>query len=99
MTYSRYNEQRDFRRMTVDAPTKVVFVKDDTMVQVDAICKDLSATGLSLQVPQALLVGDLIEVIIHGQNVAPLDIKAKVRRVQALDDGNYLLGCETTSVR
>lgn len=99
MTYQNYNDQRDFHRMAINAPATVVFVKDDAMQRASAICKDLSATGLSLQVGEPMLVGDAIEVVIQGLNVAPLDVKAKVIRVEPLDDGEFLIGCEATSIR
>lgn len=99
MSISLSKEQRDFHRMAINAPATVVYVRDDQMQRMAATCKDLSATGVSLQVAEPLQEGDTIEVVIKGLNVQPLDVKAKVLRVETLANGEYLIGCAATSVR
>lgn len=95
----RGKEQRDFRRMSIDASATIIYARGDEMRRIKGVCKDLSATGLSLQVEEALQVGDVIEVVIEGTQVQALDVKARVLRVEDLGQGAFLLGCEATSIR
>lgn len=94
----RYQDQRDFHRMAINAEAMVIYADNDEMHKVKAICRDLSATGLSLEVEKPIAVGEPIEVLIEGVNVKPLDAKAEILRVDESDNGRVLLGCKITSL-
>lgn len=96
---SRNQNQRDFHRMEINAPAIVIYVHNDEMVREQAICNDLSATGVSVHMGRPLQSGDDIELVIKGKDVPALDIKAKVLRCSEADNGGYLLGCAITSMR
>ena len=85
--------------MSINATATVLFTKGDQMLRQQAVCKDLSATGLSLKVTEALAEGDHVEVLIEGKDVQALDIKARVLRVSQTDDGAFIIGCTITSMR
>jgi len=57
----RYNsEKRDFMRMETDAPIEVIY-EGHTLT---GVCKDLSATGLQVEMPIALSLGSQVTVCI-----------------------------------
>lgn len=97
-SFTRHQEQRDFHRMAINAKATIIYADDAQMHRVAAVCRDLSATGMSLEVDQPLTSGQAIEVIIEGLNVKPLDAKAEVIRVTEADNGRLLLGCKITSL-
>lgn len=94
-------ENRHFMRMAVNADAKVTLKNDKGKQQLEGVCLDLSAEGLSLQLPSNLDVGDKLFVeILSSGSVAPLKIDAEVVRSQRLDDnsGDSILGCRIISM-
>ena len=94
-------ENRHFMRMAVNADVKVTLKSDEGKQQLAGVCLDLSAEGLSLQLPSSLDVGDKLFVeILSSGSVAPLQIDAEVVRSQRLDDnsGDSILGCRILSM-
>ncbi|RUO72892.1 PilZ domain-containing protein [Idiomarina ramblicola] len=94
-------ENRHFMRMAVNADVKVTVKNGKGKQLLDGVCLDLSAEGLSLQLPSNLDVGHKLFVeILSSGSVAPLKIDAEVVRSQRLDDnsGDFILGCRIISM-
>ncbi|MDV6315244.1 PilZ domain-containing protein [Idiomarina sp. HP20-50] len=94
-------ENRHFMRMAVNANVTAILTKNGRKQQVNGICLDLSAEGISLKLPTAAGVGEvlLVEVATSG-SVAPLNVTAEVVRSEQLNDnsGDFILGCRIVSM-
>lgn len=92
-----YSEKRDFIRMHLEAPVTL----RHGGAEYPAICRDLSSTGMLLEAPTQLALGERVEVHIPSEHDAlqPLDVDAEVVRVIALDDGRQSLGLAITAMR
>lgn len=93
-------ENRHFMRMAVNAGVKVTLMEDDSK-QIEGICLDLSAEGLSLKLPTTVAVGEklFVELLSSGP-AAPLKVTAEVVRTEQLNDssGEQVLGCRILSM-
>ncbi len=94
-------ENRNFMRMAVNADVKVTLKNKKGEQQLQGICLDLSAAGLSLQLPENAEIGDsLFAEIGSSGSIAPLKVTAEVVRSQRLEDnsGDFILGCRIISM-
>ncbi|NMR25173.1 PilZ domain-containing protein [Pseudoalteromonas sp. NEC-BIFX-2020_015] len=89
-------EQRNFKRMQINAQAKLVTIEPISDQHFDAMCVDLSATGLSVHLDELLEVGTIVRVNINSTsaNIAPLDATAKVIRASKENDGTVTAGLE-----
>lgn len=89
-------DQRNFRRMQINAKATLLTLEPVPNQQYDALCVDLSATGLSLQLDTLLEIGTVVKVNIDSTSptIAPLDATAKVIRASKEDDGTITAGLE-----
>lgn len=92
-----YSEKRDFIRMHLEAP---VTLRHDG-VEFPALCRDLSSTGMLLEAPTQLALGDMVGVHIPSEHesLQALEVQAEVVRVIELDDGRQSLGLAVISMR
>ena len=92
-----FYEKRDYIRMRMEAPVTLIFNHQ----RIQATCRDLSSSGMQLEAPSALKVGDLVEVLIHSgnANIQDLQANARVVRVQTAESGIQTIGVEVTSMR
>ena len=91
------DERRIFRRMAIEAPVTITL--GDSKLQ--GTCKDLSSTGMSIQLIKAdLNPGDQIQVLLdtHDSRFPPLDVEAEVLRAQE-QDGIYIVATEFLTVK
>lgn len=94
-------ENRNFMRMAVNAAATVTFTEGKGEQQLQGRCLDLSAEGLSLQLPASGEIGDsLCAEIGSSGSIAPLKVTAEVVRSQRLEDnsGDFILGCRIISM-
>lgn len=94
-----YSEKRDFIRMKIDA--EVVLEAEGSGKKYTGKCKDLSGTGMLIELPEALNAGDTFSTSLPSNNPAfpPFNTVVKVLRCQALDNGAYMIGVEITTVQ
>jgi len=89
-----YIEKRDFIRMGMDCAAKIEF---QGIEPIDAVVKDLSATGLSMWVDSPIPSGSMGTVsIAPGNNLTPpLRAEIEIIRCDQLTDqqGIYSLAC------
>ena len=89
-------ERRSYHRMLIDSPVQVT----DKEKNVTAICRDLSASGMSLDVPESYFsLNDSVSIFLPtgDARVPPLQAEAKVTRVDS-DGDVYQIGVEFTSL-
>jgi len=89
-------ERRSYHRMLIDSPVQVT----DEERNITAICRDLSASGMSLDVPDSYFsLNDSVSIFLPtgDTRVPPLQAEAKVTRVDNNGD-NYQIGVEFTSL-
>lgn len=91
-----YSEKRDFIRMQVETPASLV-VDGKT---IDALCLDLSSTGMQVVAETRLQVGDRVRVHIPSPHSAlkGLNAEAEVVRAEAAEDGRQTLGLAILSM-
>ena len=97
-----YDDKRNFFRMMVNSPCEVVINDDESSRTIQAICKDISATGMSLEVSEASVeLGTQVEVSIESTSsqIPSLSAKAKVVRCTSESDTICNLGVEITELK
>ena len=96
-----YDDKRNFYRMMVNSPCQVVLVEQPAVQTLSAICRDISATGMSLEIESsAIEIGTLMEITIDSNNdqIPSLVAKAKAIRCDAHSDSAVLVGVEISEM-
>lgn len=85
-----YSEKRGFIRMAVEAP---IAIRCDGR-ELEAVCHNLSGSGLLVEAERELAPGSVVEVEIaqEGDNRIPFRATAEVNRVQATETGQFAIG-------
>lgn len=88
------NDNRHFYRMMINAAVKVFINDPETAREIDGICRDLSASGMAVEIDEPLEMGILVKVRLESPDasVAPLDAIAKVMRCTQENEDCYQLG-------
>lgn len=91
-----YSEKRGFIRMKVAAPVQLRYGDRE----LTATCRNLSGSGLLLEIDQELPVGATVEVRIpqEGDNRVPFEATAEVNRVDATENGRFIIGLATRAI-
>ena len=62
-----YDDKRNFFRMMVNSPCQLQIIDDESSRTLQAVCKDISATGMSLEVDEpSIEVGTQVSVSIDS---------------------------------
>lgn len=85
-----YSEKRNFIRMRINTPVTIRHGEHD----LEALCQDLSGSGLLVHARQPLPMGAEVGVHIEPQTGAQQAFiaTAEVARVEPRDDGGYTIG-------
>ncbi|WP_246841129.1 PilZ domain-containing protein [Hahella sp. CCB-MM4] len=97
-TMRDYAEKRDFIRMKVDSE---ITLKDSSSGEsFKGICRDLSGTGMSIEVGQPFEAGYELNTSLPSNNEAfpSFDTTVKVLRCSELENERYQLGVEIIKV-
>ncbi|MBN7822109.1 PilZ domain-containing protein [Bowmanella sp. Y26] len=91
-----YDDKRDFFRMMVNTACELRITDDESSRTLSAICKDLSATGMSFEVEESIEAGTVVQAVLESSNsqIPSLNAKAKVVRCTAGSDNSYMVGVE-----
>lgn len=91
-----YDDKRAFFRMMMNSPCEINLRDDESSRGLSAVCRDISATGMSFELDEPIEMGAEVEVAIESTNsqIASLSALAKVVRSYQLEDGNYVVGVE-----
>ncbi len=92
-----YDDKRNFFRMMVNSPCELVISDDESTRTIQALCKDISATGMSFDVEEhAIAIGSEVQVSIESTNsqIPSLTAKTKVVRCSSVSETGYTIGVE-----
>jgi c-di-GMP-binding flagellar brake protein YcgR len=91
-----HEDKRNFFRMMVNAQALLMILDSESGRQIDGVCRDLSATGMSIELDEPLEVNTELKVKVGSTNngVPSLDAIAKVIRCTSLETDEYLIGLE-----
>ena len=98
MTYRTYDEKRDFIRMKVD--TEITLSLDNNDQNVKGVCRDLSGTGMLIEVTEKVSEGITCSTTLPSSNEAfpALDASIKIIRCTEISEGKYQLGTEILAI-
>jgi len=89
------DDQRNFIRMAVNSDVQVRFEDDEGEQVRPGVCRDLSATGMSVEMDIDLPAGSLLQIHMDTGGVVPaLNASCKVIRSTEVEAGRFNLGCE-----
>ena len=88
------NDKRNYFRMMVNTEVQMMINDPESGRMLSGICRDLSASGMSIEVDEPLEMGTLIRVRLDSANasIPPLDASAKVMRCSQESEDIYQLG-------
>jgi c-di-GMP-binding flagellar brake protein YcgR len=91
-----YSEKRDFIRMQIE--TSITLTHDGQ--RYDAICLDLSSTGMQVLAETSLQMGDKVQAHIPSEHseLKGLEAETEVVRVGTHEDGRQSLGLAILSM-
>lgn len=90
-----YSEKRDFIRMKVDSD--IHLTDESGTLSLVGICRDLSGTGMQIEVKEAVSEGTTLFTELPSSNPAFPSFKTKVivkRCIPSSTEGSFLLGTE-----
>jgi hypothetical protein len=89
-----HDDKRTFYRMMLDSEVEVTVIDAEVNSLIIASCRDLSATGMAVEMYSPLTLGARVRVTIASanNNVESLDIRGKVVRVEEESPDFYLIG-------
>jgi c-di-GMP-binding flagellar brake protein YcgR len=96
-----YDDKRNFYRMMVNSACQVVIVDAQETQSMNAVCRDISATGMSIELEtQNIENGTLLEITIESQSeqLQSLVAKSKVVRCDELTEKSCLVGVEISEM-
>lgn len=91
-----HEDKRSFFRMMINADLSVTLLDDEAGRVIDGVCRDLSATGMAIELDEPLEIGVHCRIRLDSTNVAipPLDAIVRVHRCSAESDNAYIIGTE-----
>lgn len=95
-----YDDKRNFYRMMLNSEVTVTIIDDEANSKVLATCRDLSATGIAIEMEHPLEMNTAVRISVQSANsaVQPLDAKGKVVRVNEESANCYLIGVNITEI-
>ena len=95
-----YEDKRNFFRMLVNAEAQLVILDSEAGRKIDGVCRDLSDSGMSIEIDEPLEVTTELKVRIDASNnsVPSLDALARVVRCSEVEEKEYLLGLEVLEI-
>lgn len=95
-----YDDKRNFYRMMLNSDVSVTIIDDEANSNIVATCRDLSATGIAIEMSHPLEVNTRVKVSVDssGSAIQPLDVKGKVVRVTEETPNNYLIGINIAEI-
>lgn len=89
-----FDDKRNFYRMMLNSEVVVTVIDDETNSQLIATCRDLSATGMAIEMAHPLEMGTHVRIKLDSanNNVQALDASGKVVRIDEEGTMCYLIG-------
>lgn len=95
-----FDDKRGFYRMMVNSMVNVTVVDDEVNQVVLAACRNLSATGMAIELSSPMEIGTRVKVGVDSSSngVHAFDAKGKVVRITEEGPDCYLIGIEITEM-
>ncbi|WP_206485708.1 PilZ domain-containing protein [Thalassotalea sp. G2M2-11] len=95
-----YDDKRSFYRMMLNSDVTVTIIDDEANSMVTATCRDLSATGIAIEMPHPIEINTNVRVSVDsaGNAVQPLDVRGKVVRVTEEGPECFLVGINIAEI-
>lgn len=95
-----FDDKRNFYRMLLNSEVIVTIIDDEVNSQIVATCRDLSATGLAIEMSHPLDIGTHIKAKIEAanSNVQSLEVSGKVVRVVEETTESYIIAVEIEEI-
>lgn len=89
-----FDDKRNFYRMMLNSEVIVTIIDDESNSQITATCRDLSATGMAIEMEHPLAMSTRVKIKLDSASdlVPALDILGKVVRIEEECEGYYLVG-------
>lgn len=89
-----FEDKRDFYRMMLNSEVIVTIIDDETNSQITATCRDLSATGMAIEMEHPLAMSTHVKIKLDSASelVQALDMSGRVVRIEEECEGCYLVG-------
>ncbi len=89
-----FDDKRNFYRMMLNSDVIVTIIDDEANSQITATCRDLSATGMAIEVEHPIAMSTHVKVKLDSssEQVQSLDMRGKVVRIDEECEGCYLVG-------
>ena len=89
-----FDDKRDFYRMMLNSEVIITVIDDEANSQLTATCRDLSATGLAIEMEHPLELTTHVKIKLNSASnqVQSLDMRGKVVRIDEECEGCYLIG-------
>ncbi|GGW76702.1 PilZ domain-containing protein [Alteromonas halophila] len=97
-----YDDKRNFFRMMVNSPCQIQVNDEESSRTMQAVCKDISATGMSLEVDEpSIEIGTDVTVSIdsNSSQIPSLSAVAKVVRCVPETDSSCIVGVEISEMK
>ncbi|WP_111978495.1 PilZ domain-containing protein [Algibacillus agarilyticus] len=90
-----HNDQRAFYRMMVSAECILTVLDAETPQKFNAICRDLSATGMAVELENPIDQGTVVQVNITSTNANIPSLNAKGKVLRSTQEGeSWTVGIE-----
>ena len=78
-----FDDNRNFYRMMLNSEVSVTIIDDEANSQIKATCRDLSATGMAIEVDNPIAMSTHVKVRLNtsSEQVQSLDMRGKVCRL------------------
>lgn len=97
-----YDDKRNFFRMMVNSPCQIQVNDEESSRTMQAVCKDISATGMSLEVDEpSIEIGTQVTVSIdsNSSQIPSLAAVASVVRCVPETDSSCIVGVEISEMK
>lgn len=94
------DDKRGFYRMMLNSQVRITIIDAEVNREVIATCRDLSATGMAIELDHPIEEGTLVKVNVESASgsVQPLDASGKIVRITEEGPDCYLIGVEITDI-
>lgn len=95
-----FDDKRDFYRMMLNSDVTVTIIDDEANSQILATCRDLSATGMAIEMTHPIELNTHVKVSVGSanSNVQPLEASGKIVRVTEESAECYLVGINIAEI-
>ncbi|WP_286267643.1 PilZ domain-containing protein [Thalassotalea atypica] len=89
-----YDDKRGFYRMLLNSEVSITVIDDEVNSNFVATCRDLSATGMAIEMSHPIEEGTNIRAKVESSNssIQALDVRGRVIRVVEDSPDCYLVG-------